>query len=390
MRFSIVTAFPSFFNDFLSTSMVGRAVKSGLLSINRVDLHAFGKGGYRQIDDYAFGSGGMVLMAQPLEEAMAVAREGRKKSFVVYPSPQGTLLTQEVVESLFHQEHVTIVCGHYEGLDERFVEREVDLEVRIGDCVLTGGEIPAMAIIDAVSRLVPGVVGRGEAVVEDSFFRGMLDHPHYTRPACWNDEEVPEALTSGNAAEIKEWRRKQAVNRTLSRRPDLVSRASLSGYLRGGVYFLLESRLGAEGLERRALDWEELCGAYRAERLLLVVQDPAEREKFRQVFENVDCKASKKYKLFPSWDRALDWVGEKEKKNGRPLRVAVPDVAESGARHWLDLKCFILEQGVPVVFCFSEGAGFSSCDISMIPLQEGDLPLGGKLAAVCDRFLGSR
>ncbi|MDR3264685.1 MAG: tRNA (guanosine(37)-N1)-methyltransferase TrmD, partial [Synergistaceae bacterium] len=199
MRFTIVTAFPEFFGDFLSTSIIGRAVKTGLIRVDLVDLRSFGRGGYRQIDDYAFGAGGMVLTAEPLFEALEAARATQRgQSFVVCPTPQGVLLTQDIVETLAAQEHVVIVCGHYEGPDERFVERAVDLEVTIGDCVLTGGEIPAMAIIDAVSRLTPGVVGKRDAVEDDSFYQGMLDHPHYTRPASWDGRVVPDVLLSGN------------------------------------------------------------------------------------------------------------------------------------------------------------------------------------------------
>ena len=215
MHVTIVTAFPEFFGDFLSTSILGRAVKNGLVRVDLVDLRDFGRGGYRQIDDYAFGSGGMVLAVPPLADALRSAKErSSERPFVVYPSPQGCVLTQEIVETLVRREHVVIVCGHYEGLDERFVEREVDLEVTVGDCVLTGGEIPAMAIVDAMSRLVPGVVGRGEAVAEDSFYRGMLDHPHYTRPASWEGRDVPEILLDDNAPEIRAWRHTKAVERT--------------------------------------------------------------------------------------------------------------------------------------------------------------------------------
>ena len=174
--------------------MIGRGIKNGLLHVDVVDLRNFGLGNYRQIDDYAFGGeGGMVLLPEVLERALAAIRESSgTKGYVVYPSPQGDLFSQEIVETLAAQEHIILFCGHYEGLDERFVSRCVDREVSMGDFVLTGGEIPAMAIIDAMARLVPGVVGKETAVVEDSFFRGMLDHPHCTRPAEWNGECVPE------------------------------------------------------------------------------------------------------------------------------------------------------------------------------------------------------
>ncbi|MDR1648684.1 MAG: tRNA (guanosine(37)-N1)-methyltransferase TrmD [Synergistaceae bacterium] len=407
MRFSIITAFPDFFHDFLRTSIVGRALKAGLFQVDMVDLRSFGKGAYRQIDDYAFGTGGMVLMACPLEEALRFAgKDTAKKPFVVYPSPQGVPLTQDIVETLFRQEHVVIVCGHYEGVDERFVEQAVDVEVSIGDCVLTGGEIPAMAIIDAVSRLIPGVVGNSEAVVKDSFYGGMLDYPHYTRPASWNGGEVPEVLLSGDAAQIKEWRRSRAVTRTLARRPDLLSRCGRHGYLRGGFYLAVEVPFSAADTGR-ILEWADLCGGYEAVLLLFFAEGPeggdkAGREKIREELESAGVKKPGRVKLLPSFGHMLRWVGEKEKKKGQPMLVDVsddePGHESGGARHWLDLKRFILEEGRPVVFCFRAGAvseGESSknddrYDVRMIPIQGGRLPLGGKIAAVLDRFLGSR
>jgi tRNA (guanine37-N1)-methyltransferase len=379
MRFSIVTAFPEFFRDFLASSVVGRAIKAGLFEVETVDLRAFGKGGYRQIDDYAFGSGGMVLMAEPLKAALDLARsKGKAEPFVVYPSPQGIPLTQELVETLVRQEHVVIVCGHYEGVDERFVERCVDAEVSVGDCVLTGGEIPAMALVDAVSRLIPGVVGRASSVTEDSFYRGMLDHPHYTRPASWKETEVPEVLLSGNASEIEGWRRAEAVRRTLSRRPDLLSRCGLGGYTRGGVYPALVCTPEDAG---RVVEWAELCGSYGAARLLLSVS--GDREPFGR---------NGKVKLFSSFAESLRWAEEKEKKKaGRVLRLGVSDREHGGARHWLELKRLILEEACAAVFYFGDDEeNLALCDLRMIPLQGGRLPLTGKIAAVLDRFLGMK
>jgi tRNA (guanine37-N1)-methyltransferase len=410
MHFSIITAFPDFFHDFLRTSIVGRALKAGLFRVDVIDLRTFGRGGYRQIDDYAFGTGGMVLMPCPLEEALDFTRKDTERPFVVYPSPQGVPLTQDIVESLFHQEHVAILCGHYEGIDERFVEQTVDAEVSVGDCVLTGGESPAMAIVDAVSRLIPGVVGKGEAVTKDSFYRGMLDYPHYTRPASWNGREVPDVLLSGDAAQIEEWRRSQAVARTLSRRPDLLPRCGVLGYLRGGFYLAVEIALPVADVER-IRDWASLCESYGAVLLLFPAEDLEEGEswgKIRQRLEDAGVKKPGKVKLLPSFGHMLRWVEEKEKKKGRPLLIGVFDECgpsgheRDGARHWLDLKRFILEEGRPAVFyfhaCFHAGSGsegtsrrnLGRCDARMIPLQEGRLPLGGKIAAVLDRFLGSR
>jgi tRNA (guanine37-N1)-methyltransferase len=397
MRFTIITAFPDFFRDFLSTSIVGRALKNGLFEVKLVDLRPFGKGGYRQVDDYSFGSGGMVLMPQPLWDALETARDGGEEPFVVYPSPQGVLLTQEVVESLVRRSHVVIVCGHYEGIDERFVEQEVDVEVSIGDCVLTGGEIPAMAIVDAVSRLIPGVVGKSGAVAEDSFYRGMLDHPHYTRPASWKGRDVPEVLLSGDAGEIEDWRRREAAIRTLSRRPDLLARSGILGYTGAGFYVAVEvedaTASGGPG------EWTCLCESYGVSCLFLIIKDPKKRETLRCACEGKvsawgegkkEKNERKNAKWMLSMGRAIEWVKEKEKR--LPLVVGVFDDDPSGARHWLDIKRYILEKRDPALFYFPErtGEGGGFCDVPMIPLQGGKLSLFGKMAAVLDRFLGSK
>jgi tRNA (guanine37-N1)-methyltransferase len=209
MRITIITAFPDLIRAYLGASVLGRGIAKGKLEVEVLDIRDFAEGSYRQIDDYSYGSGGMVLMAEPLQKALK-SLKGEGAPFVVYPSPQGTRLHQELVEDLSRKEHIVIFCGHYEGVDERFVEKNVDLEISIGDFVLTGGEMPAMAIVDAVSRLIPGVVGKSEAVREDSFFGGMLDTPHYTRPSEWEGQKVPEILLSGDEKAIKKWRRRQA------------------------------------------------------------------------------------------------------------------------------------------------------------------------------------
>jgi tRNA (guanine-N1)-methyltransferase len=218
MKITVVTAFPDFLKSFLSTSIVGRGVAAERLVVEVLDLRDFADGAYRQVDDYAFGGGGMVLMAEPLAKALekAAAADGGRP-FVLGTSPQGAVLTQEMVESLAAQEHLFIVCGHYEGLDERFTRRFVDMEVSIGDYVLTGGELPAMVLIDAVARRIPGVVGKESAVEEDSFFRGFLDTPHFTRPSVWRGESVPEALLSGDHEVVRSWRRHQDTPATPGR-----------------------------------------------------------------------------------------------------------------------------------------------------------------------------
>ena len=391
MHVTIVTAFPEFFGDFLSTSILGRAVKRGLVRVDLVDLREFGRGGDRQIDDYAFGSGGMVLAAPPLADALRAAGElGQGDPFVIYPSPQGCVLTQEIVESLARQEHVVILCGHYEGVDERFVEREVDLEVTVGDCVLTGGEIPAMAIVDAMSRLVPGVVGRGEAVAEDSFYRGMLDHPHYTRPASWEGRTVPEVLLGGNASEIRSWRRAKAVERTLARRPDLLSRAAIRGYLRGNVYLAVMGD-GRGFPPSLVADVRDLCRTYGLGRPVFVVTD---REERRSLEAGAGGDSDLPPKIFGSLDRAIDWIERKEK--GAPLlRISVLDAACRGSLHALEIKRRCLEHPGPVLLLFPtlpEGLGALEGNFLVAGLFDGGetLPLTARAAVALDRILGGR
>ncbi|MCR4818187.1 MAG: tRNA (guanosine(37)-N1)-methyltransferase TrmD [Fretibacterium sp.] len=396
-RVTIVTAFPEFFGDFLSTSILGRAVKNGLVQVELVNLRDFGRGGYRQIDDYAFGSGGMVLAAPQLQDALSEARRrgGGKRPFVVYPSPQGALLTQEIVETLAQQEHVIILCGHYEGMDERFVEREVDLEISIGDCVLTGGEIPAMTVVDAMSRLVPGVVGRGEAVAEDSFYRGMLDHPHYTRPASWEGMEVPPVLLSGDEAGVLAWRRAQAVERTLARRPDLLARAAIGDYLSGGAYLAVS--VGKEQVSLAALS--ALCRVYGLGRPFLMAGDPERRHALSDEAELLETASPGKElcppRIVGGWARVLEWIQRHEPD--RPLLIVeVLSRPEEGALHGLEVKRRCLEWKGPVMFHLSgpeqrkqPGEGGEVLLTSLVREPE-DLPLEVRAAIALDRFLGKR
>jgi tRNA (guanine37-N1)-methyltransferase len=394
---TIVTAFPEFFGDFLSTSILGRAVKNGLVQVDLVNLRDFGRGGYRQIDDYAFGSGGMVLAAPQLQDALSEARSRSvgKRSFVIYPSPQGPLLTQEIVETLAQQEHVIILCGHYEGMDERFVEREVDLEISIGDCVLTGGEIPAMTVVDAMSRLVPGVVGRGEAVAEDSFYRGMLDHPHYTRPASWEGMEVPPVLLSGDEAEVLAWRRAQAVERTLKRRPDLLARAAIGDYLSGGAYLAVS--VGKEQVPLAAIS--ALCRVYGLGRPFLMAGDPERRRILSDEAATLESASLGKElclpRIFGGWARVLEWI-QRHEPDRTPLIVEVLSSPEEGALHGLEVKRRCLEWKGPVLFHLSEGSeqekqpGGGEVVLTSLVRGPEDLPLDVRAAIALDRFLGKR
>src|SRR5438552_3073946 len=228
MRIDIVTIFPAMVEPSLAEGVLGRAIERGILTVKVHDLRAFTSDRLRVVDDVPYGGGpGMVLKPEPLLRAIeAIERARGERPVVLLTSPQGTPLTQAVVERLSRHPSVVILCGRYEGVDER-VRARVDEEVSIGDYVLSGGELPALVMVDAMARLVPGVVGDEQSVVEDSFSRGLLDFPHYTRPAevAVNESDttagtlkVPDVLLSGHHADIRRWRKREALSRTLARR----------------------------------------------------------------------------------------------------------------------------------------------------------------------------
>jgi tRNA (guanine37-N1)-methyltransferase len=272
MTFDIVTIFPAMIEQPLAAGVIGRAIERGLLDVRIRDLRDFTTDRHRVVDDVPYGGGpGMVLKADPLFRALdAIEADRGRPLTVVLTSPQGPRLTQETARRLSTAAHVVILCGRYEGVDERVRERVTE-ELSIGDYVLTGGELPALVILDAVARLVPGVVGDDQSIVDDSFSRGLLDYPQYTRPAtlagssgeerCAGDGQsagegqaagagrkaatdltVPGVLLSGNHAEIRRWRKREAVMRTLDRRPDLLADASLDDEEREILRELVEGR----------------------------------------------------------------------------------------------------------------------------------------------------
>jgi tRNA (guanine37-N1)-methyltransferase len=229
VTFEIVTIFPAMIEQALATGVVGRAIERGTLTVAVHDLRDFTTDRHRVVDDVPFGGGpGMVLKPEPLFKALATIAERREaeRGSIVLTSPQGTLFTQAVARRLSREAHVVIICGRYEGVDER-VRARVDEEISIGDYVLSGGELAALVIVDTVARLVPGVVGDEQSVVDDSFSRGLLDFPQYTRPADLGNDKVPDVLLSGNHAEIRRWRKRAAVTRTFERRPELLATAAL-------------------------------------------------------------------------------------------------------------------------------------------------------------------
>lgn len=228
MRVDVLTIFPELFGPFLATSLVGRAVARGLLEVRLHDLREFTMDRHRSVDDEPYGGGGgMVMTAPPWIHAVRNVADGRAPWRVLL-SPQGRRLDEPAVRQLAGRGDLLLLCGRYEGIDERVRQTVVDEEVSIGDYVLSGGELPAMVLIEALSRQVPGVVGYAESVERDSFREGLLDHPHYTRPPMVEGLAVPEVLTSGDHAAIERWRRREALRATLAKRPDLLAGVELS------------------------------------------------------------------------------------------------------------------------------------------------------------------
>ena len=331
------------------------------------------------MDDYAFGSGGMVFAAPQLKEALnsVITGLGGVKPYVVYPSPQGVLISQEIIETLALQENVVIICGHYEGIDERFTEKYVDLEVSIGDCVLTGGEIPAMLITDAMSRLVPGTVGKGTAVIEDSFYRGMLDNPNYTRPAVWEGMKVPEILTGGNQHEISRLRRREAVRRTLTRRPDLISRASVREYISDvNIAVTAES----ENLDISGL--MELCRAYGLGRPHITAKSRELREVLKAKYPGA--------KLSGSLERI------REKSGNNVLTVRIFAQARKNSLHCLEVKrkCLEHDGGILLVFAENDRVTDENDENNILSgylfSEDSDLPMSILIGIALDRLLGKR
>ena len=229
-RFHILTLFPEMVMDGLNTSIIGRAIEAGLLEINAVNIRDYSTNKHMKVDDYPYGGGaGLVMQPEPVYRAYKdLEKDMKKKPRVVYLTPQGTTFHQEMAKELAKEEELVFLCGHYEGIDERVLEEIVTDYVSIGDYVLTGGELPAMTLIDAVARFIPGVLGKQASAEEDSFADGLLDCPHYTRPEVLEGLTVPPVLMSGHHEEIRKWRLKQSLQRTWLRRPELLEGLALT------------------------------------------------------------------------------------------------------------------------------------------------------------------
>lgn len=230
MKITIMTLFPEMCNAVLDESIIGRARKSGKIEIETVNIRDFTADKHNRVDDAPYGGGmGMLMQTQPIYDCFAsLHSEDGKKPHLIYMSPQGKTLTQKRVKELSELDNIAILCGHYEGVDERIIEEIVDEEISIGDYVLTGGELPALILADSVARMIDGVLPNDEAKELESHYGGLLEYPQYTRPPEWHGRKVPDVLLSGHHGNIDKWRRRQSLKRTLERRPDMLETAELT------------------------------------------------------------------------------------------------------------------------------------------------------------------
>ena len=229
MRIDIMTLFPEMCERVLDESIIGRSREAGLVEINCVNIRDYSTDKHRRVDDTTYGGGaGMIMQVQPIYDCFcALTEKLGKRPHLIYMSPQGKTLSQERVKELAKLDNIAILCGHYEGVDERVIEEIVDEEISIGDYVLTGGELPALVLADSISRMLPGVLANDEAFEEESHYSSLLEYPQYTRPFEWHGRQVPDVLISGHHANIMKWRREQSLKRTYERRPEMLENAEL-------------------------------------------------------------------------------------------------------------------------------------------------------------------
>ncbi|MEX1376563.1 MAG: tRNA (guanosine(37)-N1)-methyltransferase TrmD [Eubacteriales bacterium] len=229
MNINVLTLFPDIIENYFSHSIGARAVKNGHVDINAVNIRDFSKDKHDKVDDTPFGGGaGMLMMPQPLFDCIKDVKKKQPNTKVVYMSPKGKVLDNKIAREMANMESVTFLCGHYEGVDQRVIEKLVDMELSIGDYVLTGGELAALVAIDAIMRFIPGVLGAEDVHMEESFEDDLLEYPQYTRPADYEGMKVPEVLTSGHHLNIKKWQRERQLEETFHKRPDLLEKAELS------------------------------------------------------------------------------------------------------------------------------------------------------------------
>ncbi len=247
MRVDVITLFPDFIDASSRVGVVGRAADGGLISVKSWNPRDYATGNYRRVDERPFGGGpGMIMLNEPLESCLEAIREQNPQAPLIYLSPQGVPLTQAKVRELAAMTDLILLCGRYEGVDERFIDKHVSEEVSIGDYVLSGGELAAAVLIDAMGRVQEGALNHADSATQDSFENGLLDCPHYTRSDSYGTEGVPEVLLSGDHAKIARWRRQQSLGRTWLRRPDLLEKMQLSAADKGLLQAFIEERAAAK------------------------------------------------------------------------------------------------------------------------------------------------
>lgn len=242
MRIDIMTLFPEMCERVLDESIIGRARRNGIITVECHNIRDYTADKHRRVDDMPYGGGqGMLMKPEPIEACFnAIASQCSARPFLIYMSPKGRVFNQCIARELLDMENICLLCGHYEGIDQRVIDSMVDMELSVGDYVLTGGEMPALIVADAVCRMVPGVLAEDACFEEESHYSGLLEHPQYTRPPVWNGMNVPEELLSGHHARIAEWKRMKALEQTAKYRPDLLSLADISSEER---LYLMEKQL---------------------------------------------------------------------------------------------------------------------------------------------------
>lgn len=225
MKFRVLTLFPEMFEGFASASIIGRAVRDKKIDFQAIQIRDYAGNKHNRVDDAPYGGGaGMVMQPAPLRDALQVGAVHSEGTPVIYLTPKGQPFTQQLAAELSRETELCLVCGHYEGIDQRFIDKYVTHEISIGDYVLTGGELPAMVLIDAVARLLPGVLGKEDSYQDESHYNGLLEYPHYTRPPVFEGAEIPDVLLSGHHANIENWRLEESIRITAERRPDMIDK----------------------------------------------------------------------------------------------------------------------------------------------------------------------
>ena len=228
MKIDIATLFPEMCESYLSESIIGRARNKGIFSVSCHNIRDYTEDKHRRVDDTPYSERqGMLMQAQPIYNCFNNVTQGQEKPYTIYMSPQGAKLTQDKVKQLSSKSSIFILCGHYEGVDQRIIDTIVDEEISIGDYVLTGGELPALVLVDSIARMLEGVLSKADCYEDESHFNGLLEYPQYTRPEIWNGQEVPKLLLSGHHANIKQWRREKSLENTYLKRPDMLENAPL-------------------------------------------------------------------------------------------------------------------------------------------------------------------